>query len=154
MQVNRGDVVTAYGHSWRVESVGRDGVCISSLVPGSADERWINNDEIESNLTEQSRLAERQRAAHINQQIQLEEDQFNQRLLDGDLSALAQLTDAERMEFEAKTWQLFFQRHIGVADCQATRSMLTSFLNGDFVSLAGLEQGLSKLRDKLPARQL
>lgn len=156
MTINRGDVVTAYGHSWRVKSVGRNGVCISSLIPGSADERFINNDEIESNLTEQSRLVERQRAAHIKQQIQ-EEGQdiaFNQRLLEGDPSAIAQLTDEQREEMESLTWRIFFQRHVGLADCEATRSMLTDFLHGDFVSLAGLEQGLEKLRDKLPTRQL
>ncbi len=130
MQVNRGDVVKSGGETWRVERVDGPNHSIVLYSLDGARQCFPSKDQIEANLS------------------------FNERLNSGDISALADLTDEERRNFEAKTWQLFFRRHFSVADCQATRSMLTDFLNGDFVSLAGLEQGLSKLRDKLATRQL
>lgn len=131
MAFRPGDIIKLHGdgQSWRVERVG-PGDSVHAISLDGSRQCWPTKDQVEANYT------------------------FLERCAEGDVSALVQLTPAERTEFEAKTWQLFFARHIGIADCQATRSMLTDFLHGDFVSLAALEQGLEKLCDRLPTRQL
>src|SRR5690242_1716901 len=103
---------------------------------------------IEDIRTKQSGMAKKSDLA-VEEKLteQAAADAYTRRLDSGDPSALVQLTDEQREDFEARTWTTFFSRHIGIADCDATRSILTEWHHGDFISLASLEQGLNALRD-------
>ena len=79
---------------------------------------------------------------------------LNQRLNEGDLSALVQLTDEERTEFETKAWQMFFSRHIKYSDCDALRSLAEAEFHGEPISLRGLEEVAQRIDSSLPKRKL
>lgn len=133
MELSSGDLVKADGETWRVDRILDEGVhtkniCLISLS-GSV-QHWVTKDRIDANLT------------------------FNQRLIDGDLSALVQLTEEERRSFEARSWQMFFARHVKYTDCQSARQLLENEFHGEPISLRGLEEVAQRIDSSLPKRKL
>ena len=82
-------------------------------------------------------------------------DDFMNRADAGDPDATVQIEMAGKREaFEEESFRRFFARHIGVMDCDATRSMLREYFHGDIVTLGGLEQALETMRERLPKRTI
>ncbi len=128
-RVSRGDLVRADdGLNWRVERADADSMVLYSM--DGSRQRFVDASRIKVNFT------------------------FNQRLHDGDLSALVQLTPEERSSFEDRSWQMFFARHVKYSDCDALRSLIEAEFHGEPISLRGLEEVASRIDSSLPKRQL
>jgi len=105
-------------------------------------------EEVKKRAEEYYRQREQEKA---NQKI----EEFTRRLDAGDPTATVEIELSDkRDEFEEQSFQRFFSRHIGIIDCDASRSLLREYFHGDLVTLGGLEMALEKLRDRLPKRAL
>lgn len=140
-----GDVVKFVGSSGREFTVAEvdqaDADTIDIRVEGS--QRWYRQESVR---------VVRTAAEERDRQIKLAADLVMRHLEDGDESELIHLSAAQHEVLNDRVFKSWFQRHLQLKDCHASRQMLSGWLNGDPVTIKNLDEGLQVLREKLATK--